>query len=309
VAVAEHRFRVMASEATVLVAGAPATDASEQLLRHLEQVWSRFIPDSDVSVLNRTPGVPVRVDPATVTLVETMVEARRLTEGAFDPTLLRPLLDLGYVGSIDDPAKRTSLPAGPMSPTASIRPSLDDLVVDRERCLVLLPPGLAIDPGGIGKGLAADLAVRSLLDAGATAALVSIGGDLSAAGEIPGGWNIEVERPDAVDPTLDTAVVCVLSIDRGGVATSSTLSRRWMHHGHEVHHLVDPLDRGQSRTDLHAVTVAAGTGWLAEAHATAALLAGSGAVLDHFRRNELSGLAFTSDGRVVASDDLVGCAA
>ena len=78
---------------------------------------------------------------------------------------------------------------------------------------------------GIGKGLAADLVTAELCSAGATGALVGIGGDLVARGTPPddAGWVIVVEDPD--DPAVALARI---AIDAGGVATSSTRSNRWL---------------------------------------------------------------------------------
>ena len=157
-------------------------------------------------------------------------------------------------------------------------PTMGDIEIDRSEAAVRLPAGLALDPGGIGKGLAVDLAVRYLLDLGVAGALVSIGGDMAMAGSPPptssdaGGWSISVE-----DPGPSNGELCRLVVSGGGVATSSTRSRRWVHAGQERHHLIDPRLSAQSSTDLATVTVIARSGWIAEAHATAALLAGSGA--------------------------------
>ena len=61
---------------------------------------------------------------------------------------------------------------------------------------VTIPDGVAFDPGGIGKGRAADLVARRALECGATSVLVDIGGDLRLAGTPPaGGWRVEVEDP------------------------------------------------------------------------------------------------------------------
>ena len=78
-------------------------------LRGLEQLWSRFVPSSDISRLNRSGGMPTAVAPETLTLVETMREAYRMTGGAYDPTILRALVDLGYGVSRVDPTMQTVL--------------------------------------------------------------------------------------------------------------------------------------------------------------------------------------------------------
>jgi thiamine biosynthesis lipoprotein len=313
----------MASElqlVTIAADGSPDTmwsDGAIDLLDHLEARWSRFLPDSDVSRLNLAVGRPVQVDPTTITLLLAMIDAWHTTEQRFDPTTLPALLAAGYRSSIDDPRRVTLLPAGafhldglehhhaPFGHATVDSPTLGDIEIDRLEHTVRLPAGLAIDAGGIGKGLAADLAVAHLLGAGAVGAMASIGGDISMGGQPPGrGWNILVEQPHRRHDGHD--LVGTIAVNAGGVATSSTTSRRWQHDGTERHHLIDPWTSSPSTTDLSSVTVVARSGWLAEAHATAAILGGSLQVIDYLDRHELSGLAFTADDRVLATDDLAG---
>lgn len=273
-----------------------------ELLDHLEARWSRFLPGSDISRLNGALGRPVRVDPTTMTLVAAMVDAWETTEHRFDPTVLRSLMAAGYRSSVDDERRVTVLPSGDISFVNewALAPTLADVEIDDAQSTVRLPPGLVIDAGGIGKGLAADLAVSHVLAAGAQGALVSIGGDISTGGRCPdGGWTIDIEHPDP-----ERGNVCAITVDRGGVATSSTRSRRWWHDGVERHHVIDPWTGAPSTTDLWSTTVIAASGWQAEAHATAALLAGSDHAVDYLERHGLSGLGIAADGRVVATDDL-----
>ncbi len=237
------------------------------------------------------------VAPETVALVEAMQEAWDLTQGRFDPTILPALVAHGYAASRVDRTATTVLPPGPHRIGA-----MDEVTVDPDRGTVMVPPGVALDPGGIGKGLAADAAVSHLLDGGATGALVGIGGDLAASGRAPDpeGWRVDVERPHPTDTPLVRA-----AIDHGGVATSSTRSRTWDHDGRVHHHAIDPVTGTQSDTDIAAVTVVAASGWRAEAFATAALLAGGSSVIAFLDSHDLSGLAVTDDGTLLRTDDLL----
>ncbi len=273
-----------------------------ELLEHLETCWSRFLPTSDVSRLNVACGHPVQVDPSTITLVATMLGAWQATDHRFDPTTLPALVAAGYRASVEDPHRVTILASGAVVVGGfdDDDPTLADIDVDVRTNTVRLPDGIAIDAGGIGKGLAADLAVTHALASGATGAMVSIGGDISTGGLAPeGGWIVHVEHPE-----VDRGAVGTIALAGGGVATSSTRSRRWHHDGAERHHVIDPWTGAPSTTDLWSVTVVARSGWLAEAHATAALLAGSTHVVEYLDRHELSGVAVAADGRVHATDDL-----
>jgi len=324
-AVVERRGRVMASSLHLLAVG-PRIDLLERALddlagvagieghlQHLERCWSRFIPTSDITRINelgRSGGGCLTVDPSTVALLTTMVEGYQCTAGRFDPTVLPSLLAAGYSASWVDPTLAVELPDPAAAWPAA---SLHDVELDPSTNTVRVPPGLTLDPGGIGKGLAADRAIGRLLAAGATGAMVEIGGDLAMTGTPvdDAGWLVNVERPDPADGLL-----CSLAISGGGVATSSTRSRRWAVDGVERHHQIDPATERSSTTDLDTVTVIAPTGWLAEVHATAALSAGSGGVLSYLEGHGLSGIAIVHDDRSIlmtadlaAIVDLVSAAA
>ncbi len=107
------------------------------------------------------------------------------------------------------------------------------------------------------------------------------------------------------DPEAD---LVTFTVSAGGVATSSTRSRRWIHDGAIRHHVIDPASGAMSDTDLDAVTVIARSGWLAEAHATGAILAGSVGVLGYLAAHDLSGVAVTSTGALLATPDLIPAA-
>jgi thiamine biosynthesis lipoprotein len=311
----------MASELHVVITGCVADSAMSAdsmfadvvgLLERYEQWWSRFLPDSDISRLNGALGRPVDVNPSTITLVSAMVEGWQLTDGQFDPSTLPALIDCGYVSSIDDVNLVTILPSGDLviggfdDPTiGTTGPTMADIDIDIDatRNTITLPAGLAIDPGGIGKGLAADLAVEHLLALGAPGALVSIGGDMMMRGTPPpsigASWTVAIEHP-----LRPGTRVCTFAVNAGGVATSSTQSRRWVHDGEQRHHVIDPDRSWPSTTDLASVTVVARSGWLAEVHATAALLAGSRHAIGYLDANELSGVAVSTTGDIFATPDL-----
>lgn len=233
--------------------------------------------ESDISRLNHAAGSIVRVDPATVVLLQAMLDGWRATRGAFDPTLLAALAGLGYAASWHDPASTTSLPAGSLA-----RGDLEQMWIDHERNLVRAPAGQCLDAGGIGKGLAADMVAAWLLEAGADGASVSIGGDVAVRGAAPqvGGWLIGIADP------LDEQQECgQLAMIEGGVATSGTQRRCWVgSDGESVHHLLNPSTQRPAHhaRQIVAATVVAGTAAWAEVWTKAVMVNGTSmlAVLD-----------------------------
>lgn len=254
----DTRFRAMGTDVHITVVDGPATllDLGQRVIAELEGRWSRFRPDSEVSALNQHAGQPVLVSTDTYDLVTKAVTAWRATHGRFDPTVGAALIAHGY--DRDFGVVRT---ARPETRAARSAPTPAGIQFDPAVGAITLPEGVTFDPGGIGKGLAADLVATALLAAGASGALVNIGGDLRAIGEAPGpdGWVITI--PEAGD--LDQELLR-LSIPAGAVATSSSLRRRWQTTTGEAHHLIDPTTGQPADTDVHSVSVVAGEAWWAE---------------------------------------------
>jgi thiamine biosynthesis lipoprotein len=266
-----RRFRAMGSDMHVIVVGGrpELADDAQRRVEELERRWSRFRPDSEVSALNAGAGAFVVVSPETRTLVRRAVEAWRLSGGTFDPTMLAALVAAGYGRSFEDGPIAMPVPSGLPPMTLA---GCSDIVIDGDA--VCLPAGTGFDPGGIGKGLAADLVAEEVLAEGAAGVCVNAGGDVRVAGDRPddesGGeaWTIAVEHPRA------TAPVALLGLKAGAVATSTTLLRAWVLDGRPAHHLIDPATGRPSDSDLTLASVVTGRAWRAEVLAKTVLLRG-----------------------------------
>jgi thiamine biosynthesis lipoprotein len=163
---------------------------------------------------------------------------------------------------------------------------------------VRLPPGVALDLGGIGKGAAADEVSGELLAAdvpGVVGVLVNLGGDLRARGVAPAphGWVI------AVDDSLGTGRTGVLALAEGAIATSTRLRRAWTRGDRTLHHLIDPRTGAPAESGLASVTVVAGDAWRAEVLAKAAFVAGPENGRALVRDAGATGLFVTDGGEVV----------
>ncbi|MGH9058830.1 MAG: FAD:protein FMN transferase, partial [Acidimicrobiales bacterium] len=255
----------MGSDAHLIVVGGPdrLVDAAAARVHQLEGRWSRFRADSEVSRLNRHAGEAVAVSADTITLVRRAVEAWRISAGAFDPTLLGDLVRAGYDRSFE------LLDAAPGPGDSRLGPGVEGITIVDDRC-VRLPLGTGFDPGGIGKGLAADLICDEVLAAGASGVCVNLGGDLRVTGTATGGgpWTVAVDHPDAAE------ALALVGLAAGAVATSTTLLRRWTTGGERRHHVIDPHTGLPSTTTLTLAAVVASEAWVAEALAKAVLLGG-----------------------------------
>jgi FAD:protein FMN transferase len=281
-------FHAMGTDAQIIVVGGP--DGLEAHARariaDLERRWSRFIDTSEVSALNRHAGAPVKVSAATVELVQRAIEAWRFTRGRFDPTVLGSVIRAGYDRSFDELGSLPRAGSSDLALGAGGIEILDDMV--------RLPLGTGFDPGGVGKGLAADIVAEELEAAGAIGGCVNLGGDLRVFGPNPDGnaWTVAVDHPIYGD------ALTRLGISDGATATSTTLRRRWSVDGDTRHHLIDPATGQPSTSDLTFVTVVAGYAWAAEVLAKAVLLRGTPLQFDVLDGTGAQALAIDDTGHV-----------
>jgi thiamine biosynthesis lipoprotein len=266
------RFRAMGTDVhLVIVDGDPELlEQAQARIEDLELRWSRFLPDTELDRLNHEAGsgTPTALSAITFDLVVSAIDAWRETDGLFDPTILPALVAAGYDRSFDQGPG----PSAEQPPDATF--TCNDIVVDRDALRVMLPEGCSLDLGGIGKGRAADLVAEEIIDSGTAAGgCVNLGGDLHVFGKAPDGapgWGVGLEEPDDKE-----AVMLVVGVADGALATSSTARRRWRaEDGDERHHLIDPRTRAPAITNIRSVSVIAGSAMTAEVHAKASLIAG-----------------------------------
>jgi FAD:protein FMN transferase len=241
----------------------------------MDAAASRFDPDSELSRLNRAHGRWVRISERLLEALRVAVDAARITDGAVDPTLGQSLVDLGYDRDWCD-----------LPPVPPGRPLVDrpDLCAVRRRApwraialrenppMARVPEGVKLDLGATAKALTADRAARAAHLASGTGVLLSLGGDIATAGPPPsGGWLVRVTDDHRDGGSADGQTV---TIDSGGLATSSLVPRRWLHEGQATHHVLDPDDGLPVRPWWRTASVAAASCADANIASTAALVMG-----------------------------------
>jgi len=187
-------------------------------------------------------------------------------------------------------------PEGPaLTAVGAAVPGCDGIRIDRADNTVSLPAGVALDLGGVGKGLAADIVVRGLVERGARGACVAMGGDVRVAGRRGRGygWTIEVE-----DPFDETRSLCSRTIVDGAIVTSTTRFRRWKRGDRTLHHIVDPVTAAPAARGVTAVIAEGDETWWAEGVAKAALVAGVADGLALLERLGVAGVIVTDEGIV-----------
>ena len=168
-------FPAMGTTCRVIITGGNEAllDSARRRVDELESKWSRFREDSEITRLNRRSGRATGLSADSFLLVDHAVAAWRATAGRYDPTVLHALEAAGYDRSFElvqagdlggkDPGRGTAETAAGNG-AGQPAPGCGAVVFDTSLRTVTFPDGVGFDPGGIGKGLAADLVVDLLLD-------------------------------------------------------------------------------------------------------------------------------------------------
>ncbi|MBW3660280.1 MAG: FAD:protein FMN transferase [Gemmatimonadetes bacterium] len=204
---------------------------------------------SEVSAINAAAGEePVVVSPWTETIVAASLDWAERTEGAFDPTV-GPLMSAWGFG-----CEECVAPDSARVRSALARVGWEKVRYDPEAHTVFLTePGMALDLRAATKGFALDRMGEAIMDAGATAGIVDLGGDHLFFG--PGTEGPEnlwpVSLADPYDPGREFAR---LHVPAGALSMTSPYRRVVELTGGSVGHLIDPRT-GWPATGLASVTV------------------------------------------------------
>ncbi|MFF4212422.1 FAD:protein FMN transferase [Streptomyces sp. NPDC001796] len=288
-------FPALGTTAVLLVTDPAALDNARRVLETelaaIDLACSRFRDDSELSRANAAAGREVTVSLLFAEALQTAFRAAELSDGTVDPTVGPAMSALGY--------DRTFASVRPedVRPAAVVRPAgWRSVQWDPGERRLRLPVGAGLDLGATAKALCADRAAARAARAVGCGVLVSLGGDLSVAGEPPEqGWQVGIADDHAGPWHPDAPVVAVRD---GGLATSGVTTRTWRRGGRTLHHLVDPATGDVPPPVWRTVSVAAASCVDANTAATAAIVRAQAAP-DWLRHHRLPARLVRTDGSVL----------
>lgn len=274
VGIARRDREIWSTTATVAVTEAGVLSAAARLLdielMDVELAASRFLRDSETSLVNRSAGSEVTLSHTLNALVGAALRIAGVTGGLVDPTVAAAVIRAGYdrdFSALRRQHNDLTIAATSNRPAPGCGLVRHDPATRRLR----MPAGVSLDLGATAKAWAADTAAARIHCALGCGVLVSIGGDVAVAGPPPaGGWRV------AVGENHRTAehVGPVVTIVRGGLATSSTAVRRWRTASGIRHHIIDPRTGSNPDPVWRTVSAVAGSAVDANAACTAAIVLG-----------------------------------
>jgi len=272
-------YRLVMGTFAKVIAVAPDTktaknciEAAFKQLEHIEALMSWRKEGSEIARVNRDAYTnPVRVSGPTFEVLQKSVEFSKLSEGAFDITV-GPLMDLWRSA-----ADTNRVPTEAELQQVHSKVGFEKLILDADNLTVRFAvDGMKLDLGGIAKGYAIDKAVEAMQKAGATGAMVDVGGDIRCFGKPAGKdkWLIGLQNPATAKDAMDTGTsLLALELTDSAVATSGDYRRFVLIEGRRYSHILDTAT-GWASKGLASVTVIAPSAADADALATAVSVMG-----------------------------------
>ena len=225
-------------------------------IRRIEKFMSTWIPTSELSKVNAAAGKhAVHVGPENMAVLKASLRMAALTEGGFN-IAVGPAVDAWNVSQEGRIPSEKELDG--------VRPFtlLENIVLDEQFGTVhLKQAGMKIDVGGIGKGYAADLVVDVMKEAGATAGVVALSGDIKTFGRLPDQerfvFGIQHPRKE------QGHILGRIELENEAVSTAGDYQRFIMIDGIRYHHILDPQTLQPAR-GCQSVTIIAKDGVMAD---------------------------------------------
>lgn len=229
----------------------------------LDHVMSDYIPDSDLSRINRNAHFHSEpVPPDLYQVIQQSLVYSRLSMGEFDITV-GPLARL-WKAEIRDGTVPSKAEEDKLRPCVGWR----NVVLIPPDHIEFQSPCMAIDLGAIGKGYAVDHAAAVLRSYGIDCALISAGGStIYAMGAPPGqrAWTVQLRDPSRkLNPKVHLS---------GNSVSTSEQTRNPEPGSGPFGHIIDPA-KGVPMKTPYAVSVVAGSATASDALSTTLLLMG-----------------------------------
>lgn len=257
-------------------------------IQRIEKLLTTFSNESVTAKINEMAGIePVEVDEEVFQLIKRAQFISKITQGAFD---------ISY-GSLDKKfwnfdLQMTSLP-NPIEAKKSVALiNFENIILDETNQTVFLKnKGMRIGFGGIGKGYAAEMAKKKLIEANVASGIVNASGDLTAWGFQENGepWTIGI-----ADPNQKNAIFSAFKITNRAVATSGNYEKFVIINNKKYSHTIDPKT-GYPVSGIKSVTILAENAEIADALATPVTVMGIDIGLDFINQLKKIGCIIVDD--------------
>ncbi len=265
----------------------------DQMINSFEQEFSRFLPTSTLSRLNRWEKVTLST--SFLDLLNRTQEVTSQINGAFHPFV--SVRSVWYGTSFD---KRFA----PTQPTTTITHetlSLDlstYISLDHATSIASLQQWCFLDLWGIGKWYLVDLLKTFLQDKWYRNFIINFWGDIIVHGDKPDSSPFVIAIDSPFSPWED---FWFIEISKWSVSTSWSFKRKREVDGKQYHHIINPTTWTNSR-EIVSATIVGPTTTLTDCFATAVMAGDVHAGITLLKNNNLDGLLITQNEEVITTE-------
>lgn len=241
---------------------ATVVPATLQLIKQLEEKYSRYRSDSLTTKINSAAGSDksMPVDEETARLLDYAEVMYQQSDGLFDITsgVLRKAWNF----------KSQSLPQA--SQIEPLLPLIGWHKIEWAAPYIYLPfAGMELDFGGFVKEYAADAAAALCIQHGVVHGLINLGGDIHVVGPHPDGtpWKVGIRHPRIPERSIAN-----IEITQGAIATSGDYERFMVVNGVRYCHLLNPFTGMSIQPFYSSASITASQCIIAGSFSTIALL-------------------------------------
>ncbi|NSL50858.1 FAD:protein FMN transferase [Calidifontibacillus erzurumensis] len=244
-------IRIHAMDTEVEMEGSDPIDINKirAWFEQFEKICSRFLPDSELSYLNKQPiNTVIQIESTLYEVLKLALDYAYKTEFLFNPFLGSVLKDYGYNKTFRDIQGKNivNFDSEPMKFAWDVH---EPIVFLSRMNGVIKKVKHEIDLGGIAKGFSVDKLATILKKSGQNNGIVNAGGDLYVWGKER---TIGIQHPN---PKYFDKDIIQFNMRNGAVATSNRLYRSWYLNGEPVNHILNGKNGLSTDTDVVQATV------------------------------------------------------
>ena len=267
-------------------------------ISRIERLISSWDSNSQTSKINQYAGIkPVQVDSELFDLIYRAQKVAELTDGAFDISFA----SMDRIWTFD--GKEQVLKDSALVLNAAKKINWENILLDQENHSVFLKEkGMKIGFGAIGKGYAANMAKKKMIQLDAVkGGVVNASGDLFAWGinAKSDQWTIQLANPTNKEKSLGW-----LQLNNTAMVTSGDYEKFFTCKGKRYAHIINPKT-GYPTTGIKSVSVICPDAELADALATSVFVLGKDKGLTLINQlNMVECIIITDDDQVHTSNSL-----
>lgn len=230
---------IKANDANVIL------DECMAIISNYENLFSKTIPDSDVSKINDPNNKSVVVSDETADLLTKSLYFAQISDGAVDPTV-------GALSSLWDITGEAKTPPTDSEILSALKNvNYKDLVID-ENTVTKLNDNIKVDLGFIAKGYIADRLKEYLIESNIKSAIINLGGNVLCIGTKPDGSSFKI---GIQDPLKRSDYITSLEVIDSTLVSSGNYERFFEYNQKKYHHILStetgyPVDSGLSQVTI-----------------------------------------------------------